>query len=74
MPTLPRQAKCPRLDSRQIQDRLRAFLAEAHSIFGSLEFTGFIIGSHLFTIPLSLAPHRVMLAVPLHPHGFGFIL
>lgn len=44
------------------------------SIFGFFELTRFIIDSHVFTILPSLAPHRVMLAVPPCPHGVSFTL
>ena len=44
------------------------------SIFGMLNMTGFITDSHMFTVLPSLAPYRVMLAVPLRSHDFGFTL
>lgn len=43
------------------------------SILGMLLITGFITDSLSLTILPSLAPHRVMLAVPRSPHRVGFI-
>jgi hypothetical protein len=42
-------------------------------MFGSFEMTGFIAGSLMFSLLPSLAPYRVMLAVPPRPYGFDFI-
>ena len=42
------------------------------SIFGSFTVTRFITDSHTFTLPLSLASYRVMLAELVHPRGFNF--
>jgi hypothetical protein len=42
-------------------------------MFGSFEMTGFIVGSLMFSLLPSLAPYRVMLAVPPRPYGFDFI-
>ena len=44
------------------------------SIFGMFNMTGFINDSHMFTVLPILAPYRVMLAVPLRSHDFGFTL
>jgi hypothetical protein len=45
-----------------------------NSIFGMLSMTGFITDSRTFTMLPSLAPYRVMLAVPLRSHDFSFTL
>jgi hypothetical protein len=44
------------------------------SIFGLFLITVFIGSSHMLTIPLSLAPFRVMLADTPCPRGFGLPL
>lgn len=45
------------------------FWARPFSIFGLFRVTTFIKSSHVFTIPSTLAPHRLMLADTLFPHG-----
>ena len=42
-------------------------------MFGSFAITRFIAGSLMFSLLPSLAPYRVILAVPPRPYGFDFI-
>jgi len=65
---------CFRLKKCQLQNRFLTFWLLPDSIFGSSKLTEFITTSLMFTLLPSLVPYRVMLAVPLLPHGFGFIL